>query len=157
MTLRLWVKVTLPEWLTGSPAIYSCQRLGFARECSNRSGDAFLLGPFEQEILSFCTPTSICLSLCCILQCVPFEQDTHSYADRPPGCPWNRSWILVNGLHSLSSHNLSCCGQTHCIRCASRHTRAMAMHHHAPELTVVYQSYREYNPPILGVSWPHGS
>ena len=33
--------VTLPEWLTGSPAIHSCQRLGFARECSNRSGDAF--------------------------------------------------------------------------------------------------------------------
>lgn len=35
--------VTLPEWLTGSPAIRSCQRLGFARECSNRSGDDFLL------------------------------------------------------------------------------------------------------------------
>lgn len=33
--------VTLPEWLTGSPAIYSCQRLCFARECSNRSGDDF--------------------------------------------------------------------------------------------------------------------
>jgi hypothetical protein len=33
--------VTLPEWLTGSPAIHSCQRLGFARECSNRSGDEF--------------------------------------------------------------------------------------------------------------------
>jgi hypothetical protein len=32
----------LPEWLTGSPAICSCQRLCFARECSNRSGDAFL-------------------------------------------------------------------------------------------------------------------
>lgn len=36
-------EVTLPEWLTGSPAISSCQRLGFARECSNRSGDAFWL------------------------------------------------------------------------------------------------------------------
>lgn len=35
--------VTLPEWLTGSPATRSCQRLGFARECSNRSGDDFLL------------------------------------------------------------------------------------------------------------------
>ncbi len=36
--------VTLPEWLTGSPAkvIRLCiQRLGFARECSNRSGNVY--------------------------------------------------------------------------------------------------------------------
>jgi hypothetical protein len=33
--------VTLPEWLTGSPAIKQLKRLGFARECSNRSGDDF--------------------------------------------------------------------------------------------------------------------
>ena len=31
--------VTLPEWLTGSPANMQIKRLGFARECSNRSGD----------------------------------------------------------------------------------------------------------------------
>jgi hypothetical protein len=34
--------VTLPEWLTGSPANKQIKRLGFARECSNRSGDDFL-------------------------------------------------------------------------------------------------------------------
>lgn len=37
--------VTLPEWLTGSPAtswlFSSVKRLVFDRECSNRSGDAF--------------------------------------------------------------------------------------------------------------------
>jgi hypothetical protein len=33
--------VTLPEWLTGSPAISTCERLGFARVCSNRTGDDF--------------------------------------------------------------------------------------------------------------------
>ena len=31
--------VTLPEWLTGSPANMQIKRLGFARECSNRSGN----------------------------------------------------------------------------------------------------------------------
>ncbi len=35
-------KVTLPEWLTGSPAIKHEERLGFARVCSNRTGDDFL-------------------------------------------------------------------------------------------------------------------
>jgi hypothetical protein len=38
ITLTIWV--TLPEWLTGSPAI-QLKRLCFARECSNRSGDDF--------------------------------------------------------------------------------------------------------------------
>ena len=33
----------MPEWLTGSPAKMQIKRLGFARECSNRSGDDFLL------------------------------------------------------------------------------------------------------------------
>ena len=37
--------VTLPEWLTGSPANKQIKRLGFARECSNRSGDDFFV-PF---------------------------------------------------------------------------------------------------------------
>ena len=37
--------VTLPEWLTGSPA----KRLGFARVCSNRTGDGCLCElPFSQ-------------------------------------------------------------------------------------------------------------
>ena len=42
------LQVTLPEWLTGSPAtLVAVQRLVFDRECSNRSGDAFLLSaPF---------------------------------------------------------------------------------------------------------------
>ena len=35
--------VTLPEWLTGSPANKQIKRLGFARECSNRSGDDFFI------------------------------------------------------------------------------------------------------------------
>jgi len=35
--------VTLPEWLTGSPANKILdKRLVFDRECSNRSGDEFL-------------------------------------------------------------------------------------------------------------------
>ena len=33
--------VTLPEWLTGSPANKQIKRLGFARECSNRSGNVY--------------------------------------------------------------------------------------------------------------------
>lgn len=32
-------QVTLPEWLTGSPAMKHEERLGFARVCSNRTGD----------------------------------------------------------------------------------------------------------------------
>ncbi|KAF8171307.1 hypothetical protein BJ912DRAFT_1047584 [Pholiota molesta] len=36
-------QVTLPEWLTGSPAtLVVDQRLVFDRECSNRSGDALV-------------------------------------------------------------------------------------------------------------------
>ena len=41
--------VTLPEWLTGSPAIYMSERLHIVRECSNRSGDVF----FHQKKMYF--------------------------------------------------------------------------------------------------------
>ena len=47
------LEVTLPEWLTGSPAINnSCQRLGFARECSNRSGDDIFVSTLYQLLSS---------------------------------------------------------------------------------------------------------